>query len=427
MSDLTSFLLPRLRAHRLPGLDLGGEFVYPKYADQSILNLPGSVCRWLGIPDFGAPALIPEILGPLGENAQRVILILMDALALHRLQRWMADGTAPIWGRLAEEGLLAPLTSITPSTTSAALTSLWTGRSAAEHGVAGYELWLKEYGVVTNMIAHAPINFQGDMGSLSKAGFRPETFLPFKTFGTHLAEQGVQPYAFQHHTILRSGLSQMFFRDVDTQPVGTPADLWVNVRQLIESRPHERQYIWVYWGEVDHLSHFYGPDDERVAAEFHAFSEAMLYSFINRLSPAARRGTILLLTADHGQIHTHKSPRYEVSNHPELVQQLPLMPTGENRLMYLFQRPGRPNGVRDYFESTWPGEFAALEPALAVEKGLFGPGQPHEHLFDRLGDWVMAARSDAYLWWADKENRLVGRHGGLSPEEMLVPLLGVRW
>jgi hypothetical protein len=37
----------------------------------------------------------------------------------------------------------------------------------------------------------------------------------------------------------------------------------------------------------------------------------------------------------------------------------------------------------------------------------------------------VAAHNDAYLWWADKENPLVGRHGGLSAEEMIVPLLSV--
>jgi hypothetical protein len=37
----------------------------------------------------------------------------------------------------------------------------------------------------------------------------------------------------------------------------------------------------------------------------------------------------------------------------------------------------------------------------------------------------VAARNDAYLWWADKENPLIGRHGGLSADEMIVPLLSV--
>ncbi|MFN2167890.1 MAG: hypothetical protein ACK2U9_16720, partial [Anaerolineae bacterium] len=123
----------RLQKHRLPGLDLGGGFIYPHYQGWSILNIPASVCQLLGAPGIGAAPLAPEILAPLGERFQRVILILMDALALHRLQRWISDGTASVWGELAQAGTLAPITSITPSTTSAALTALWSGRSAAQH------------------------------------------------------------------------------------------------------------------------------------------------------------------------------------------------------------------------------------------------------------------------------------------------------
>jgi len=60
-----------------------------------------------------------------------------------------------------------------------------------------------------------------------------------------------------------------------------------------------------------------------------------------------------------------------------------------------------------------------------VAKGLFGPGKPHPFLSDRLGDLVVAARNGAYMWWAEKENPLIGRHGGLSVDEMIVPLLSV--
>jgi hypothetical protein len=43
-----------------------------------------------------------------------------------------------------------------------------------------------------------------------------------------------------------------------------------------------------------------------------------------------------------------------------------------------------------------------------------------------VGDLILVARGNAYLWWADKEDQLLGRHGGLHPEEMLVPFLGAR-
>ena len=426
MTDFVDELLPRLQKNRLPGLDLGAGFIYPAYMGQSILNIPSSLCYFLDVPGIGTDPLIPEILEAVGNGVRRLILVLMDALALHRLQGWMADGTAPVWDKLAQDGLLAPLTSITPSTTSAALTSLWTGRSAAEHGILGYEMWLKEYGVVANTILHAPITFQNDVGSLQKAGFSPEKFMPLPTLGTHLDRHGVNTFALQHKSIAHSGLSQMFFNNVNVRAFNSAADLWINVRKLLEGRAGEKLYAWVYWGIVDHFGHIYGPDDERTAAEFASFSDAFERLFLNRLRPSLRQDTLLILAADHGQIATQANPHYELRNHPELVRRLHILPSGENRLAYLFVKPGQTEAVAEYLERTWPGQFDLLDPVYAVDQGLFGPGAIHPRLLDRLGEYIVIAREDAYLWWPDKRNHLKGRHGGLHPQEMLVPFLAVR-
>lgn len=425
MSDITPEILPRLKAFRLPELDLDADFIHPDYQGGSILNLPSSICHWLGAEPLGAAPLRPELTVTSSTDLRRVIMVLVDALALHRLQRWMTDGTAPVWSRLAEQGKLAALTSIIPSTTSAALTSLWTGRSPAEHGIVGYELWLKEYGVVSNMILHSPITFDNDAGSLVKAGFKPELFLNQPTLGAHLASNGIRSCALQHRSIIRSGLSQMFLKDVDVHGYLTPTELWVNLRHLVESNPRQRLYFWVYTGQIDHYSHYYHPDDERTVAEFGEFSRAFEQNFLERLSPALRQGTLVLLTADHGMIATQKSARYDLRNHPELSRLLHILPTGEHRLMYLFTRPGQADHVRSYFDQTWPGEFVFLDPSEAIAKGLFGPGKPHPRLADRLGDLIVAARDEAYIWWAEKENPLIGQHGGLSADEMIVPLLSV--
>ena len=374
---------------------------------------------------MGTSPLHPLLTCSGSPNIRRVILILVDALSLHRLQRWMFDGTAPVWSRLIEQGRLSALTSIVPSTTSAALTSLWTGRSPAEHGVVGYELWLKEFGVVSNLILYAPISFENDAGSLVKAGFRPENFLNLPAFGTHLASSKVKSHALQHRSIIHSGLSQMLLKDVDVHGYLTPHELWVNLRHLVESNPRQRQYIWVYTGQLDHFSHYYHPDDERTVAEFREFSWSFEQYFLERLSPSGRNGTLLLLTADHGMLATQKSVHYDLRNHPELLRLLHIMPTGEHRFMYLFIKPGQKDAVRSYFDLAWPGQFVFLDPTDAVVRGLFGPGTPHPRLSDRTGDLIVAARNDAYLWWAEKDNPLIGQHGGLSAEEMIVPLLSV--
>jgi hypothetical protein len=378
------------------------------------------------VPDFGASPLAERLLSPLGEGVQRVIVVLVDALSFLRLRTWMMDGTTPIWAKLAEEGLFAPLTSISPSTTASAITTLWTGASAAEHGVIGYEMWLKEYSMVVNTILHAPMTFKDDVGSLQRAGFKPKEFLNKQTLGMHLADHGVRSYAFQHQRIIRSGLSQMFFQEVKRRSFYTHADMWVNLRRFLESNLGERMYVWVYWGQVDHLSHLYGPDDERVIEEFVNLSTSFERQFLERLSSAARRDTLLILTADHGAIATPKDPRYELRNHPELERYLHILPTCENRQMNLFVCPGKEQAVRDYFAHTWPGKFITVDTVEVVNAGLLGPSERHPRLFDRLGDMMVITRDNAYLWWSSQENFLLGRHGGLSPEEMLVPFLAVR-
>ncbi len=431
MPDLTASILPRLQSHRLANFEIESgaqQFVYPNYAGYSILNIPSTICHLFGIPGLGAAPLSKELttqIKGLGE-IRKIILVVVDALALHRLQRWMKDGTAPVWLRLAEQGLLSPLTSIVPSTTSAALTSLWTGRSPTEHAITGYEMWLKEFGLVANTILHSPMSFKDDTGSLVKAGFDPQKFLAFPTLGTHLASHGIPTFALQHRSIVSSGLSRMFFKDVKSQGFYASSDLWVNLRHLLENRQRERFYAYVYWSEVDSLSHRYGPDDERPTSEFSNLSHTFERLFLDRLSQAGRQDTLLLLTADHGQVTTQKQSALEAQRHDPFWQRLHIQPTGENRLIYLYIRPGMRNAISEVIEKTWPGHFSQVKPLEAIESGLFGPGIPNPALLDRIGDMILVARDSAYLWWGKDENHLVGRHGGLHPEEMLVPFLAVR-
>jgi predicted AlkP superfamily pyrophosphatase or phosphodiesterase len=415
--------LESLKDHQIPGLDLGTGFQHPIYSGRSILNIPGSVSKLLGAPVFGTPPLDVEILSRLGDSYQRIILLLVDALSYLRLRSWLSDPEFSVWRRLAENGLLLPITSVVPSTTCAALTSLWTGKSPAEHGVVGYELWLKEYGMVTNMITHSPFSFTGQDGTLRNTGFDPITFLNAATLGTHLADNGVHSYALQPASILGSGLSDMFLQNVTRLGYYSTSDFCVTLRQLIEAKSREKSFIWAYWSEVDTLSHKFGPDDERVRYEFGILSRTLEKLFLKKLNNESKRGTLFLLVADHGQLRTESDPYYDLRNHPNLTRRLHLQPTGENRLIYLYVKPGQTEAVREYIERNWPNQFAILESSYAQEVGLFGPGPHSPHLAERLGDLVLIAKGSAYLWWGVSENPLIGRHGSLSPEEMLVPLL----
>jgi len=425
MADLTQTLLPTLRLTRIPDLDLGPGAIFPAYGGLSILNLPASLCGWLGAPDLPHPPLSLAGLDGLAERALQVVVLLIDAVPLERFRSALDRSPASLRA-LEREGLFAPLTSVVPSTTTAALTTLWTGRSPAEHGQLGYELFLREYGVVANMLNHSPMSLDHQSGLLHRAGFVPETALPVPTLGSRLAAAGAEAHAFLPHAIRGSGLSRMHLTAARSHGYATPTDLWTGVRELVEVRAEHRRLIWVYYGEVDALSHRYGPGSEQAESELGAVLESFQRVFHAQLAAELRRQTLVVFLSDHGQIVTRKDPNFELKSHPALARRLHMQPTGENRLAYLFIRPGQVEAVAEYFSRTWPTAFRLLPSDHALDAGLFGPGPPAPFALDRLGDRVAISQGDAYLWWAPKENVLVGRHGGISPDEMIVPFLAAR-
>lgn len=413
-----SQLLSQLQSD--PGMTL------PEYQGSSIVNLPDSVCSWFGIPPLGIGSLKPELLTPVGDDIRHVVLLIIDALSLAHFQRWTEENFRELWKPWLAGGTLNPITSLAPSTTCAALTSFWTGQPAVRHGISGYEMWLKEYQLTANMIRHVPASYRKSQGGLELAGFDPESFLDLPLLGSHLLDHGIQPHIFQHRSILHSGLSRMFLKDVNLHGISTSSDMFISIREQLEANPDQPQYLAGYWGMIDSLFHLFGTEGPRPAAEFEDYSRSLIKHFWEKLPADIGRQTLVILTADHGQITTTPDPHYTLSAHPPLEEMLHMLPTGENRLAYLYVRPGQTRAVKDYVREQWPDDFFLLDADLAAQSGLFGPPPRHPEWRNRTGDLILVARGNAYLWWPQEKNPLIGRHGGLSTREMTVPLFTLR-
>jgi hypothetical protein len=193
---------------------------------------------------------------------------------------------------------------------------------------------------------------------------------------------------------------------------------------LLDATPRERSYHYIYLGDLDEHSHRFGPEDPRVALEFQVFSQRLGY-FIRERRSRGRKDTLMLITADHGHIFTPRLPEYELRNHPKLLDCLTMLPSGEARLPFVFLRPNREEHFIRYLEDTWPGQFMPIPAQQAIQSGLFGPSGPYERLTDRIGDFVIIPQGDAYWWFANRDNPLLGRHGGMSRIEMQSPLFSL--
>jgi hypothetical protein len=419
-----------LRARQAPGLP--EQFVLPHYDGYSIANLAATVASILGVAmDGGAPPLPGDWWRDLGAGIRCVLLIVLDATGYRQLQRYMAEERS-VFSALADAGSLLPITSVFPSTTVTALTTLWTGLTPLGHGFLGTKLLLPEQGVLANMLKMAPAVYPRG-GTLEDWGWDPERFVAAPSLGKHLRAAGVGAVAHTRLSFIGSTLTRIFLRGMEqTRGYVGLSDLWLNLRgTLMERSPDERLFVDAYWGGIDNVGHVYGPEGAYLPSALGHLARSFEEEFLARLPRAARQNTLLIITADHGQIATPPDRVVHLPEHPTLRDMLLLPPAGESRAAYLYVRPKQEDAVRAYVEEHLADQFVLLETEQALEIGLFGPIEAiAPHLRVRLGDMLLIAKDDSRLTTRKREQaggiRLRGHHGSLTAEEMLVPLLMAR-
>lgn len=406
---------------------LGDDVVWPRYDGYSIANLPATFAAILGAQMQGLPPLPADLWRDLVGNVRRVVFVLMDAMGYRRFCRALDADPHSGWRPLAQRGRLFPLTSVFPSTTVSALSSLWTGLAPAQHGYLGTTLFLREYGAMAQMIS-LKLAVKGKPDQLISMGLEPEKFLPAPNVAEVLKSRGVAVYDVMPYHLVRGGLTRILHRGVDKDrlvPCVTASDMWVTLRRMLENAGDERIYIYAYHAPTDGIEHYYGPADEAVDAELRAFVYSMQSEFLSQLSPRAARGTLLVISADHGQIVTPK-PSAIALHHKPVWQDLVMQPAAEARIAYAYIRAGRMEAVRQALARDLPGKLVAVETSEALDAGLWGPPPAplHPETRSRVGDLLLLATGDGYL--VDSTGQMPdfrGMHGGLTPEEMLVPSL----
>jgi hypothetical protein len=407
---------------------LGEDVVWPRYDGYSIANLPATFAAMLGVqmPASALPSLPADLWRDLARDVRRVVFVLIDALGYGRFRRALDADATSLWKALVERGRFFPLTSVFPSTTVAALSSVWTGLAPSQHAYLGTRLFLREFGVQAEMIS-LKLVVKGRPGQLLEMGLEPEKFLPAPNLAEVLQPAGVAVYDAISYQLVKGGLTRILHRGVNHMtPIVTASDMWVTLRRLLESASESPMYIYAYHAPVDGIAHHYGPMGEPLDAELRAFAYSMRTEFLDRLSPQAARGTLLVIGADHGQMFTPKSAAIELHKRP-VWGDLVMMPTSEARVAYAHVRAGRKQAFLDGLARDLPGKFVAVDTNDALAAGLWGPGSFHPETTSRVGDVLLLATRDGYL--ADPTGEMPdfrGMHGGVTAEEMLVPSLWLR-
>jgi hypothetical protein len=329
---------------------------------------------------------------------------------------------------LAEAGRLVPLTTVFPSTTNTVLTTLWTGYSPAAHGILAFELYLRELGVAASTLFFWPVHHRR-RDELVDWGLDAEEFCPVPGLAKRLAALGIDTYSLLNKAYAGSMLSRIHRRGVrETIGFVSGADMWLQLQRLCaRADTHGKKVLLIaYWDTLDGITHRWGPDDASWALELRGLSQMMREAFLDRLTPAQREGTLLLITADHGGVQTPSRAAVRLEKHPRLRDALTLPPVGESRVPFFYTRPSTLERAQLYLQERLSEAFTVLTREQVLESGLLGPGDLAAETPHRLGDLVGVAHGAHYLARNRHQLKMVGRHGGLTPDEMLIPLLGVR-
>jgi predicted AlkP superfamily pyrophosphatase or phosphodiesterase len=397
--------------------------VLPSYDGRGISSIPATILEAFGGRLDGHPPLHPDILPPsFLDGVSTIVFILVDGLGLGRWRRALAGHPHLALGRLAREGRFGELTSVLPSTTTAALATLSTGLTPQEHGLIGYKLFLREVNEIANMIRFSPVS---KTIPYPRRRLNPQAFFDHTTLYERLHGVGASTRVIIKAGYVHSPLSRMFYRGAEI--VGHPGthDAFVILRRMLEQRDGAPSLIYLYWDPVDNVSHYVGPDGDEVEAEILGFDDALRRHVLERVKAP---DVALLITADHGHVHTVPSRRLNFNGYPEILDRLLRPPCGDSRLPYLHVREGMVDEVRaavlDRFGHV--ARFVTTEEALAA--GLFGIGEVHPEVPSRLGDAIVPVAGGWKVGyrWSNEEHESIGCHGALDEEEMRVPLIAAR-
>ena len=336
-SDARLASVPTVSAGQLVATEADDAPLLPDYAGA---NVRGIVPALLGPGEWSSlPGWFPEP----ARHARQAVLLVLDGLGWEQLQSHRSQ--LPVLSSLAA----STLTTVAPTTTATALSSIATGLTPGEHGLIGYRMYVQ--GEVINVLRWVAA------GGDRRRSLPPREVQPFAAFlGADVPV--ISPAELEHTAFTEAHLR-------GSRPVGYRAASAIAVEIGRQLRAGER-FVYAYYGGVDKTAH------ERGFGDFYDAELRAADRIVGDILDALVPGSTLLVTADHGQVEVGDRV---IAPDPDLLDMVALQ-SGEGRFRWWHASPRR-------------GRRAAGRGDGAVRRRRVG-GHPG----------------------ADRRRRLVRRHGG---------------
>lgn len=382
----------------------------PDYQGGGIINLMATIENALG--GRSRYKSLSKLNPPDLKDSKNVVLMLIDGLGYDYLMK-NSKGT------VFSENIKGKITSVFPSSTSAAIPTLLTGLSPQEHGMTGWFMYLREFGSQIIPLPFIPrLKGGSNLGKLIKL----KEIFNIKPISDRLK---VKPYLVQGNKILNSDFTVASAGRAKRMGYNKVGGYFRAIKKIINSN-NQRKFIYAYYSEHDSLCHKHGSANKKVLRHFKKLTEK-LETFLKSIEGTK---TTIIITADHGMTDIHASKRINVRDHPRLKETLAMPLCGEHRFVYAYVRPSKQKEFERYVKVKLKHCCELFKSEELLSKKYFGLFNIHDEFKNRIGDYILIMKDNYGIYdnpiYQKKDHYHIGDHGGISSEELYVPLIVIR-
>lgn len=357
--------------------------ILPQYSGANVRGIIPALVAPRGVP-------LPRWM-PAAASAPQAVVLVLDGLGWEQLRDRieLAPNLASMEG--------GPITTVAPSTTATALTSICTGLTPAEHGLVGYRIDIG--GDIMNVL-----RWYGERGDLRRS-FPPRDVQPYAPF------LGESPPVVSRAELESSGFTEAHLRGSKMCGWRSASAIAIEIgRQLAAGE----RFVYAYYDGIDKTAH------ERGFGPYYDAELVTVDRLVGDVLAAMPAEAALIVTADHGQVDVGSNVIRPAADLLAMVR----VQSGEGRFRWLHARPGAQVALLDACREAHADVAWIVSREQVVDEGWFGPAVAAP-VAARLGDVALVARTPVTFYDAADSGpfELVCRHGSLTSAEMLVPLL----
>ena len=372
----------------------------PDY-NHSILNLITSILKYYKVKT-NHPSL-ESLDKQLQNKYKNVVFIILDGMGEHILNRSLPDG-------YFNTNKIDCITSVYPSTTTAALTTYYSGKPPYETGWIAWSQYFKEYGRAIDMLKHRE-SYKGDSIEDAKINVF-EDIVKYTPVFEQIEQASPNVKAYE---LMPSYSDRRSKRSIRTDSI---EEIIENIEMLCKN-PDEK-FILAYSDNPDGLLHKLGTTSEETE-EFIQQTELKIKEMCEKLS----EDTIVIISADHG--HKDIDKAYFILDYPEIQECLIMPPSLESRALTFWVKEDMKKEFEERFKNAFGDEFLLMTKNEFLYKNLLGYGQKHPKIDDFIGNYIALSTKGSIIvletYLADGKSVKKSTHCGLSKEEMEVPVV----